>query len=40
MKLIELLLENPDVTGAVTVICVGIGCCVTCWISGERWPRL
>ena len=40
MPLIELLLLNPDITGVVTVIVIGIGLCVTCWISGERWPRL
>ncbi len=40
MPLIELLLGNPDVTGAVTVIVTGVGLCVTSWLSGERWPRL
>lgn len=40
MKLIELLLLNTEVTGAVTVIVTGVGLCVTSWLSGERWPRL
>jgi hypothetical protein len=40
MQLIERLLSNPDVTGAVTVIVTGVGLCVTSWLSGERWPRL
>ena len=40
MQLIELLLSNPDVTGAVTVIVTGVGLCVTSWLSGEQWPRV
>lgn len=40
MSLIELLLSNPEITGAVTVIVTGVGLCVTSWLSGERWPKL
>ena len=40
MTILELLLGNPDITGAVTVIVTGVGLCVTSWLSGEKWPRL
>lgn len=33
-------IDNPDITGPLIVVCVGIGLVITCLIGGERWPRL